>query len=272
MVPAVAGQRLLLLVFLAFIRIANAERRLFVRDLPDKGQKCRNTIQGLLLVADDRGVVCKRDDLNYATGCCSVGQQYDCNQCNMNDKCCSEYESCVSCCLAPLHDAVNVAKQVLRSPRHKESGVWGNAFDYCKGICRTHSRSTAHENAYISARHHCFSQLGRPMLSDPLPPGALDGVEVVVGFKNEACDTFCLHRKKRCSQEHLRWLNSCDRLRERFGCEAGCEVVTGLGPSYVDGNAPKPERPAMCFVQPQEATTLSCSVREENHMMLCPCV
>ncbi|GLC67412.1 hypothetical protein PLESTF_000553300 [Pleodorina starrii] len=109
-------------------------------------------------------------------------------------------------------------------------------------------------------------------LSDPLPPGALDGVEVAVGAKNEACDTVCAQRMKRCSADHLRWLNSCDRLREHFGCEAGCEEVAGLGPSYVDGNAPKAERPAMCFAQPLGSASLSCSTHEDNHVMLCPCV
>ncbi|PNH03738.1 hypothetical protein TSOC_010165, partial [Tetrabaena socialis] len=142
---------------------AYAERRLFIRDLPDKAQRCRNTVQGLQAVADDRGVVCKRSELSYATGCCTGGQQHDCGLCDLRDSCCSEYEACVACCLAPQHDAVNLAKRVLRSPRHKDSGFWGDPFEYCKGVCRTHSRSTAHENSYISTRHHCFSQLGRPM-------------------------------------------------------------------------------------------------------------
>jgi hypothetical protein len=31
-------------------------------------------------------------------------------------------------------------------------------------ICRTHVFSTSHENAYISARHHCFSKLGKPLV------------------------------------------------------------------------------------------------------------
>ncbi|PNW72377.1 hypothetical protein CHLRE_16g673841v5 [Chlamydomonas reinhardtii] len=251
--------------------IVLGERRLFIRDLPEPKTRCRNTVQGLNMVTDDHGVVCKRSDLSYSTGCCTSGNQHDCALCDMRDRCCSEYESCVSCCLAPQHNAVSIAKQALRSPRHKDSGFWGDPFEYCKGICRTHSRSTAHENAYISSRHHCFSQLGRPMLSDPLPAGVMDGVEVVTGQRNANCDDVCAAKQKKCSADHLRWLSSCDRLREQFGCEAGCEVVAGLGPSYVDGNAPKPARPAMCFAQPAEGGKLSCSAREEQHLMLCPC-
>ncbi|KXZ55750.1 hypothetical protein GPECTOR_2g1300 [Gonium pectorale] len=110
------------------------------------------------------------------------------------------------------------------------------------------------------------------MLSDPLPPGALDDVEVMTGDKNETCDTACAVRNKRCSADHLRWLNSCDRLREHHGCEAGCEVAQGLGPCYVDGNAPKTDRPAMCFAQPPATANLSCKNRNTQHMMLCPCV
>lgn len=32
-----------------------------------------------VLVTDDRGLLCKRDQLDYKTGCCSSGQQFDCN-------------------------------------------------------------------------------------------------------------------------------------------------------------------------------------------------
>ena len=41
-----------------------------------------------------------------------------------------------------------------------ETGYWTNAFDYCEGVCRTTSRSTQHENAYILDRRFCFSKLG----------------------------------------------------------------------------------------------------------------
>jgi hypothetical protein len=47
--------------------------------------------------------------------------------------------------------------------------VWGDVFEYCLAVCRTHGRSTSHENAYIGPRHHCFSKLGKPMVSSTMP-------------------------------------------------------------------------------------------------------
>lgn len=68
--------------------------------------KCRNSIQGKILIVDDEGYVCTRSNL-LNNGCCRLNEQsvqYDCDTCN--DKgCCSDYERCVSCCLNP--DKVN---------------------------------------------------------------------------------------------------------------------------------------------------------------------
>lgn len=128
-------------------------------------------------------------------------------------------------------------------------------------------------------------------LSNPLPADALHGVELVVGGRNATCSQACAgHGQQqqegagaagagqqqqqqglRCSQEHLRWLNSCDRLREHFGCEAGCEEATGVGPAYVHGGAPKAARPAMCFAQPPARAVLSCEQADPHTHMLCPC-
>lgn len=254
------------------VALAAAERRLLM-DVATSAPKCRNTVQGLNYIADDRGMVCKRPELSYSTGCCSTGQQHDCSLCTLHDKCCSEFEACVSCCLAPKHNAAALAKQTLRSPRHKDSGFWGDPFEYCKGLCRTHSRSTAHENSYISSRHHCFSQHGRPSVSDPLPPGVLDGATVVMSDANESCDAACAKQQLSCSAPHLKWANSCDRLREHNDCEAGCDTlrVGGAMPAYVEGGAPKQLRPAMCFVAAAEAQ-LGCSAKETNYRRLCTCV
>jgi hypothetical protein len=109
-------------------------------------------------------------------------------------------------------------------------------------------------------------------MSDPLPPGALNGVEVVSSDTNASCEATCEAKGKRCSAKHLAYLNSCDRLREHYGCEAGCELVEGLGPGYVSSGAPKTSRPAICFAQPPASSRLSCSAAEAQHHMLCPCV
>ena len=44
--------------------------------------------------------------------------------------------------------------------RRPETGRWGSVFEYCRNKCRTSSKSTVHENAYLSPQHHCFSASG----------------------------------------------------------------------------------------------------------------
>jgi hypothetical protein len=87
------------------------------------------------------------------------------NRCNKLDSCCESFEHCVSCCLSPEHKPEERRKETPRAPNNKESGVWADTFEYCLAVCRTHGRSTSHENAYIGPRHHCFSKLGKPMVS-----------------------------------------------------------------------------------------------------------
>lgn len=118
-------------------------------------------------------------------------------------------------------------------------------------------------------------------MAEPLPAGALDGVSLVLGDANDSCETACSKRKQRCSAPHLKWANSCDRLREVAGCEAGCEALKGGGggggggggamPAYVDGGAPKNARPAMCFTAASEAA-LGCAAKEQHYHRLCSCV
>jgi len=68
---------------------------------------CRNSIQGKVLIVDERGYICLRSDLLW-TGCCNIEVEqtklYSCDTC-IDNSCCSIYEQCVSCCLNP--DKVN---------------------------------------------------------------------------------------------------------------------------------------------------------------------
>lgn len=51
----------------------------------------------------------------------------------------------------------------------EETGIWQTEFEYCRAKCRTTSRSTQHENAFILKRRFCFSELGeRPLRLAPL--------------------------------------------------------------------------------------------------------
>lgn len=75
----------------------------------EKPGKCRNSIQGKMLIVDDEGYVCQRNNL-LANGCCKINEksiQYDCDTCN-KDGCCAVYEYCVSCCLNPDKVSINM--------------------------------------------------------------------------------------------------------------------------------------------------------------------
>ncbi|KIZ06721.1 putative UPF0454 protein C12orf49lags:Precursor [Monoraphidium neglectum] len=220
------GPVLVLLLLLAAAQAAQSEhgRRLLLRPLPggSLGLTCRNTLLGPHEFTDDRGLLCKASDLNHKTGCCRTGAKHSCGTCDLRDRCCAGYESCVSCCLEPGHGAKERLPEVFRVPGKKASGTWQSEFELCAAVCRTHRYSTAHENAYISPRHHCFSKLGKPMLSPPLPPGALAGVAVALGAPGSSCDATCERHGRACSPRHLALLDSCDRLRESAACEAGC--------------------------------------------------
>ncbi|OTF72840.1 hypothetical protein BLA29_010836, partial [Euroglyphus maynei] len=65
--------------------------------------KCRNSVQGKLLITDDRGRVCQRQHITL-NGCCDdrhfETKKFVCDTCQAN-KCCEIYEHCVSCCMAP---------------------------------------------------------------------------------------------------------------------------------------------------------------------------
>lgn len=65
---------------------------------------CKNTKNGRHYLADTSGRVCSRQQMNFATGCCPDSiDPYSCETCKDLDGCCSSYEHCVSCCMAPKH-------------------------------------------------------------------------------------------------------------------------------------------------------------------------
>jgi len=125
---------------------------------------CRNSIQGAVLIVDERGFVCERRDLS-ASGCChSSGEttrRYECTDCQ-NNNCCSIYEHCVSCCLNPdnkslLEHILNLGSSV---PNVISKSV-SDQFELCLVKCRTSSKSVWHENSYKDKRFkHCFGLSG----------------------------------------------------------------------------------------------------------------
>lgn len=198
-------------------------------------QRCKNTLQGKILVSDDRGYTCKRWDLNFQTGCCNKGnssqsvhlrgstgksllvfprtqvlplsagssspslsRRFSCASCNLTSGCCSSYEYCVSCCLSPERTPARLA---LGTPRaHQASAApFSSVFEFCTTMCRHNSKSVVHENAYISDLHHCF----RPPSAQG-PEASVEHlghtVRVVVAPQAVSCDDTCAKINMRVSE------------------------------------------------------------------------
>lgn len=202
--------------------------------------------------------------------------------CGTDDQCCSSYEHCVSCCMTPGSGAQGQMQQVPKGLGKPETGHWEDIFSYCAAACRTTSRSTAHENAFIHERRFCFSEGGRPRVerstAPPLPPSVL----VVPGAFGKSCDVVCQEKHRSCSEAHFASLNDCDSLRRAFKCEAGCgprSQQAGPFPAYVTDSAAKEEWPAYCFSgtlggdggEQGEQAQFSCSAAEEQFGRLCAC-
>lgn len=175
-----------------------------------------------------------------------------------------------------------------KSLRNGIGGTWGeDTFGYCSGVCRSHSRSTSHENSYIGSRHHCFSHQGRPLQLPTNPTQTSSGALVVKSMLGQSCQEACSGATKGCDQGKLAALNNCDSLRSYFQCEAGCEVAGSQSsqqmvkdegaaaaipsmPHYIVSTAPKAQRPAMCFASPS-AQGLGCLGKDAQVMRLCAC-
>ncbi|XP_030075566.1 SREBP regulating gene protein [Microcaecilia unicolor] len=124
--------------------------------------RCRNSVQGKLLITDDLGYICERKEL-LANGCCNTNaassKLYSCESCLTNG-CCSIYEYCVSCCLQPN-------KQLLleRFLNRAAAGFQNlflaveDHFELCLAKCRTSSQSVQHENTYRNPiAKYCYGE------------------------------------------------------------------------------------------------------------------
>lgn len=246
-------------------------RKPLSRPMSTQQGKCDNTAQDRWNAADDHGWLCSWENVDWQTGCCTKGQQYACDRCNQDSRCCETLESCVSCCLGPHNNASSIYNQDYRSPGRAETGRWGSPFEYCRGKCRTSSKSTVHENAYLDVHHHCFSQSGKPVM--PLPPAPLlpTSVKVQVGGKGESCTDTCNRTNSNCALQHMVAMNHCNVLRNHFACEAGCDNSGGdIQPSYVTADAAKEQQPTDCLTAESE-TQFNCDASHPNTQRLCPC-
>ena len=153
-----------------------------------------------------------------------------------------------------------------------DTGHWSNEFDYCRAACRTTSRSTEHENAYIGERRFCFSEERRPRSTDHIE---LDVGEFVAGGEvDKSCNDLCALKQGSCSHGSMQKINNCDELRMYYPCEAGCEVIdddTSPFPGYMAAKIATSDNPAKCFAV-SESAPLSCSTKSDKIHRLCVCL
>ncbi|CAG9802289.1 unnamed protein product [Chironomus riparius] len=124
---------------------------------------CKNSIQGINLIVDERGFLCSRDDLK-STGCCNIQAEnthiYYCETCDDVSKCCEVYEHCVSCCLNPDNVPL-LQKAIAQAQNDRQKLLFLNVldqFDLCLSICRSNSQSVVNEHFYKSPKKHCFTK------------------------------------------------------------------------------------------------------------------
>lgn len=123
--------------------------------------ECRNSMQGLDLLVDERGFVCDADVL-LANGCCNVQHHstkyYTCETCNPNTQCCGIYEHCVSCCLHPeKRPVLELALEHIKGRQAMVYAQVADQYELCLVKCRTNSHSVEHENRYRDPTHRfCY--------------------------------------------------------------------------------------------------------------------
>eukprot|EP01112_Ceratiomyxa_fruticulosa_P000029 TRINITY_DN0_c5_g1_i1.p1 TRINITY_DN0_c5_g1~~TRINITY_DN0_c5_g1_i1.p1 ORF type:complete len:214 (-),score=21.58 TRINITY_DN0_c5_g1_i1:70-711(-) len=141
---------------------------------------CRNTKQGVISITDDRGYHCKRLDVDPQTSCCTNSQptifftdhrllrenelenmeRFSCKGCEEN-RCCKDFEVCVSCCLDPDKKGYLEGLVVSNLPLYSHVT---DQFELCTQLCRTSSRTLYHEREYKSdVLKYCFSNSGPPI-------------------------------------------------------------------------------------------------------------
>ncbi|KZC10659.1 PREDICTED: UPF0454 protein C12orf49 homolog [Dufourea novaeangliae] len=145
-------------------------------------QPCRNSVQGKVLIVDERGIVCARQDI-LPNGCCTIEQKdllkneeksmvkrerYSCKTCN-DHGCCAIYEYCVSCCLHPgkqIKGRKDMLLGLLRDNHkvHRDQDAVKkrlrnlDRFQVCLAACRTSSASVRYENTYKDPHSkHCYT-------------------------------------------------------------------------------------------------------------------
>lgn len=227
-------------------------------------------------MADSGGSVCAWEGTN-TSGCCAPDAALQpCASCDQASECCTEYEFCVACCQRGERAAGWRDASKLPARLEKHAAVWTDAFDFCRSVCRTNSKSTVHENAYTHAlQHHCFGAMAHPSADapKPLPPLPL-GVRLLTSAEGESCDEACgkAAPAAACSPDALPLVNTCEWLLASFPCEAGCgEGAAAHLPAYNAGSVA--EASTKCVAAPAAGAGVpsTCAAKGPNARRLCPC-
>lgn len=132
---------------------------------------CRNSVQGKTHIADDRGYVCSRFEVE-SNGCCSVNGsttiRFLCSDCDTVASCCGQYEACLSCCLRPQQKTE--LQQILNTAADNNDVLFvsvSDHFELCLAKCRTSSSSVHHENSYRNPKKKfCYGKNPPPTVGD----------------------------------------------------------------------------------------------------------
>lgn len=137
---------------------------------PSLPTTCRNSVQGKIYIADDRGYMCVRHHVIGSTGCCNItlSTRYDCLECQEQTGCCKMYEQCISCCMNPKNQpALTSVLQEANALSNILLLSVSDHFELCLAKCRTSSKSVQHENLYINPfKKYCFMK-GSPITQEP---------------------------------------------------------------------------------------------------------
>jgi hypothetical protein len=143
-------------------------------------KKCKNTKQSKIWTTDNDGYVCKIEQIEKNSNCCSrPNLRFSCSSCNKYG-CCLIYEMCVSCCMSNDQERVklNIKIIICREIQFKINLIKEKNNYYIKKLkhylnivqqgnnifinikrCRTNSKSVIHENSYKTQYKHCYDHL-----------------------------------------------------------------------------------------------------------------
>jgi len=122
---------------------------------------CKNSQQGMHLIADDQGVVCDRQHLESKSGCCNrtatSSVAFSCASCTANTHCCRVFEFCIACCMRTENRAFLERVVTTEGAHARELPSVKERFEPCIALCRTNSASVVNEHRYKDAYIYCFS-------------------------------------------------------------------------------------------------------------------